>query len=146
MSRDHGTDVAVIGISGRFPGAPDVGTLWEAVTEGRVLTTRLDRSDLAAAGEPEALLADPDYVPVRGLLEDADRFDADLFRISARDAELMDPQHRLMLEAAWTALEDAGFDPAGARGSVTTVYASKMPIEPQFSGSAKGKWCHTCLM
>jgi phthiocerol/phenolphthiocerol synthesis type-I polyketide synthase E len=69
------------------------------------------------------MLNDPHYVPVRGWLADADRFDHGLFRLSARDAELMDPQHRLMLECAWRALEDAGLNPLG-NDLTTGVYAS----------------------
>jgi acyl transferase domain-containing protein len=125
-------DIAVTGMAGRFPGASSIDELWPALVEGRVLTTRLDRAALAmepglAGRVPAGLLDDPDYVPVRGHLTDADRFDAALFRISARDAELMDPQHRLMLETAWAALEDAAVDPLGGEGpatGVTGVYAS----------------------
>ncbi|GJF30446.1 hypothetical protein KNE206_31460 [Kitasatospora sp. NE20-6] len=123
MVRDRSLDIAVTGISGRFPNAPDVASLWEALKAGRVLTTRHDRQALADAGVPRALLDDPGYVPVRGHLDDADRFDPALFRISPREAELMDPQHRLILETAWSALEDAGTDPLGVT-PVTAVYAS----------------------
>ncbi|KJK43667.1 polyketide synthase subunit [Lentzea aerocolonigenes] len=121
MTRDRAFDIAVTGMSGRFPGAATVAELWSAVTAGQVLTTRLGREDLA--GVPADLLDDPDYVPARGWLADADRFDHELFRFSGRDAELMDPQHRLMLEVAWTALEDAGQGPL-RDGPVTGVYAS----------------------
>ncbi|MFI6290453.1 type I polyketide synthase [Nonomuraea sp. NPDC050790] len=123
MARDRSHDIAVTGISARFPGSKDLGSWWAALTSGQVLTTRYDRAALLAAGVPAALADDPDYVPVRGHLDDADRFDNTLFRVSAREAQLMDPQHRLMLEAAWAALEDAG---AGrtAEGPRTGVYAS----------------------
>ncbi|KPH98426.1 6-deoxyerythronolide-B synthase [Actinobacteria bacterium OV450] len=121
--RDRSLDIAVTGMAGRFPGAGDIGSWWQALLRGDVLTSRLDRERLLADGEPAGVLDDPDYVPVRGLLEDADRFDHDLFGISPREGELMDPQHRLMLEAAWTALEDAGCDPL-TETRVTGVYAS----------------------
>ncbi|MEJ3744816.1 beta-ketoacyl synthase N-terminal-like domain-containing protein [Actinomycetes bacterium KLBMP 9797] len=122
MSRDRSLDVAVTGIHARFPGAADLDEWWAAGLAGRVLTTRLDRAELLAAGVPPDVLDDPAYVPVRGRLDDADRFDHALFRISGRDAELMDPQHRLMLESAWAALEDAASPPAG--DLTTGVYAS----------------------
>ncbi|WP_434741523.1 type I polyketide synthase [Micromonospora sp. SH-82] len=123
MSRDRSLDIAVTGVYARFPAVADLDDWWAAMLAGRVLTTRLDRDGLLAAGVPADLVDDPDYVPVRGLLADADRFDNTLFRISGRDAELMDPQHRLMLEAAWAALEDAGT--AGCGDRITTgVYAS----------------------
>ncbi|MFH8757261.1 type I polyketide synthase [Streptomyces atroolivaceus] len=121
--RDRSLDVAVTGMAGRFPGSADIPTWWQSLLRGEVLTTRLDRGRLLEAGEPAHVADDPDYVPVRGLLDDADRFDHELFGISPREAELMDPQHRLMLEAAWTALEDAGCDPT-AESRVTGVYAS----------------------
>ncbi|MFE4536894.1 type I polyketide synthase [Streptomyces scopuliridis] len=121
--RDRSLDIAVTGMAGRFPGSADIPTWWQALLRGEILTTRLDRRRLLDAGEPAHLVDDPDYVPVRGLLDDADRFDHELFGISPREAELMDPQHRLMLEAAWTALEDAGCDPT-AESRVTGVYAS----------------------
>ncbi|WP_274563193.1 type I polyketide synthase [Streptomyces spiramyceticus] len=121
--RDRSLDIAVTGMAGRFPGAADIPSWWQALLRGEILTTRLDRRTLLDAGESANVLDDPDYVPVRGLLDDADRFDHELFGISRREAELMDPQHRLMLEAAWTALEDAGCDPT-AEPRVTGVYAS----------------------
>lgn len=123
MSRDRSYDIAVTGVHARFPGAADLDRWWAAVTDGERLTTRLSRADLQAAGVPERLVDDPAYVPARGVLADADRFDHSLFQLSARDAELMDPQHRHMLEAAWAALEDAGVGPGGG-GLVTGVYAS----------------------
>ncbi|MFI6503360.1 beta-ketoacyl synthase N-terminal-like domain-containing protein [Nonomuraea typhae] len=123
MARDRTRDIAVTGISARFPGANDLDTWWAALTSGKVMTTRYDRDTLLAAGIPADLADDPGYVPVRGHLADADRFDNTLFRIPARDARLMDPQHRLMLEAAWAALEDAAAGRTG-EGPRTGVYAS----------------------
>lgn len=123
IQRDRSLDIAVTGMAGRFPGSADIPTWWQALLRGEILTTRLDRRRLLDAGEPAHVVDDPDYVPVRGLLDDADRFDHELFGISPREAELMDPQHRLMLEAAWTALEDAGCDPT-AESRVTGVYAA----------------------
>ncbi|KAF4408201.1 type I polyketide synthase [Streptomyces lycii] len=123
MARDRSFDIAVTGMSGRFPGAADTEEWWTALTEGRVLTRRYDRDELIGAGVPRSLVDDPDYVPVHGHLDDADRFDNTVFRVSPREAELMDPQHRLMLEVAWSALEDAGAGPLEERVS-TGVYAS----------------------
>ncbi|MDG5805167.1 beta-ketoacyl synthase N-terminal-like domain-containing protein [Streptomyces ossamyceticus] len=130
MTRDRSLDIAVTGVSARFPGAADLDAWWTALTEGRVLTTRYEKSDLLAAGVPKEVLDDPDYVPVHGHLADADRFDHALFGVSPREAEMMDPQHRLMLEVAWAALEDAGVAPvakeAAREGGVprTAVFAS----------------------
>lgn len=123
MDRDRSLDIAVTGIAARLPGASDLAGWWAALLEGTVLTTRLDRRQLLAEGVLPGLADDPDYVPVRGYLADAHRFDNTLFRVSPRDAEMMDPQHRLMLEAAWSALEDSGADQAGP-SPVTAVFAS----------------------
>nr|APD71786.1 type I polyketide synthase 3 [Streptomyces sp.] len=123
MARDRSLDIAVTGISGRFPGASDLAEWWTSLTAGRVLTTRYDKQRLRAAGVSDDLIDDPDFVPVHGHLPDADRFENTLFRVSPREAEMMDPQHRLMLECAWAALEDAATSPLDTTLS-TGVYAS----------------------
>jgi phthiocerol/phenolphthiocerol synthesis type-I polyketide synthase E len=121
VDRDRSLDVAVTGVSARLPGSSHLGQWWDALIAGQVLTTRYDRKQLREAGVPPGLYEDPEYVPVGGHLDDADRFDNTFFRVSARDAEMMDPQHRLMLEVAWTALEDAGAVPGALS---TAVFAS----------------------
>ena len=114
--------VAVVGMAGRFPGAGDVDALWRLLTAEREGLTRFDRGRLRAAGLPEAMLNDPAYVPVNGALADLELFDADFFDMSPRDARITDPQHRIMLELAWQALEHAGCDPGRYDGSIG-VYA-----------------------
>lgn len=123
ITRDRSLDVAVTGLAGRFPASPDIRSWWAALTDGRVLTTRYERDELLDAGVPERLVDDPDYVPVGGRLADADRFDNTLFRVSPREAELMDPQHRLMLECVWAAMEDAATPPLDG-APTTAVFAS----------------------
>ncbi|MFI2710819.1 type I polyketide synthase [Micromonospora sp. NPDC018662] len=123
MTRDRSLDVAVTGLAARFPGPVDLADWWSALVDGEVLTTRLDRDELLAAGVPTRLVDDPAYVPVRGHLDRAEHFDTTLFQVSPREAELMDPQHRLMLETAWRALEDAGVAPRDG-GTRTGVFAS----------------------
>ncbi|MBW5481881.1 beta-ketoacyl [acyl carrier protein] synthase domain-containing protein, partial [Streptomyces bambusae] len=123
MTRDRSLDIAVTGVSGRFPGSSDLAGWWEALVEGRVLTTRYDKRRLREAGVHPSLVDDPEFVPVHGHLDDADRFENALFRVSPREAEMMDPQHRLMLECAWAALEDAGTSPLDT-ALTTGVYAS----------------------
>ncbi|MFC3574952.1 type I polyketide synthase [Streptomyces yaanensis] len=123
MTRDRSLDIAVTGVSGRFPGSADLAEWWEALVEGRVLTTRYDERRLREAGVPQSLIDDPEFVPVHGHLKDAERFENALFRVSPREAEMMDPQHRMMLECAWAALEDAGISPLGTP-LTTGVYAS----------------------
>jgi len=107
-----GSAMAIIGMAGRFPGAPDVDELWRRLCEGEELISRLSEEDLEAAGEPAALRGGPDYVKAAGVLDGAELFDAAFFGFSPREAEVMDPQHRVFLECAWQALEDAGYDAA----------------------------------
>ena len=78
--------------------------------------TFLSDEELLASGVPQEQLRDPNYVKAAALLEDYDLFDASFFHYSAREAEMMDPQHRIFLECAWEALENAGYGgPAGDR-------------------------------
>ncbi|HEX3131502.1 MAG TPA: amino acid adenylation domain-containing protein, partial [Thermoanaerobaculia bacterium] len=103
--------LAIVGLSCRFPGARDADELWRNLRDGVESIRRLSRENLAALGADPALLDDPAWVPAVAMPEDFDRFDARFFGLSAREAEVLDPQQRLFLEAAWTALEDAGCDP-----------------------------------
>lgn len=102
------TAVAVIGMSGRFPEAADITTFWNNLTAGHEALTDLTDEQLAAAGVPPELIADDRYVKKGSILKDTEMFDASFFGISAREAEITDPQHRLFLECCWEALEDAG--------------------------------------
>ena len=103
--------IAIVGMAGRFPGAGDIETLWTCLCAGTECLTLNGPRELRAAGVTEPLIDDPRYVPVNGTLPHADLFDADFFSMSARDASITDPQHRVLLEIAWHALEDAGLDP-----------------------------------
>jgi acyl transferase domain-containing protein/acyl carrier protein len=113
--------IAVIGMAGRFPGAASVEAFWSNLRQG-VHSIRVFTDDqLRAAGVGPEWLRDPAYVKAGGVLEGADLFDAAFFGLSPREAEVMDPQHRLLLETAWEALENAGYDP-GTTGEVVGVY------------------------
>ena len=101
------SDIAIVGMAGRWPGATTVTEFWSNITAGRVTVTELTRGELVAAGVAEATLDDPAYVPARGTIADPDRFDADFFGIPPKEAAIMDPQHRLLLQTAWEALESA---------------------------------------
>jgi acyl transferase domain-containing protein len=96
-------------VKGRFPGAANVATYWENIREGRETIRVFTEQELLAAGERPELLRDPAYVKACGYLDDIDKFDAAFFGISPRDAAVFDPQHRLFLECASEAFEDAGY-------------------------------------
>lgn len=112
------TGVAVIGMAGRFPGAPNLETYWRNLREGLESITFFERERLAAAGIPQALLNEPAYVRARGTLDGEDQFDASFFGYSPREATIMDPQQRIFLECAWEALESAGYDPKRYKGLI----------------------------
>src|SRR6185436_17783780 len=107
----HATGIAIIGMAGRFPGAPNLDAYWRNLRDGVESITFFEREQLVASGVPERLIDDPSYVKARGILDNADRFDAVFFGDSPREATLMDPQQRIFLECSWEALESAGYDP-----------------------------------
>jgi acyl transferase domain-containing protein len=114
--------IAIVGLSGRFPGAGDVESFWENLCAGVESITFSSEAELRESGVEGSLLRDPRYVPARGVLEGADLFDPGFFGYAPREAELIDPQQRVFLECAWEALEHAGYDPARYAGSIG-VYA-----------------------
>ncbi|MFI7412534.1 SDR family oxidoreductase [Streptomyces sp. NPDC049627] len=110
--------IAVVGIGCRFPGADGPGAFWRNLRDGTESVTFFDDGQLAAAGVPEALRADPDFVPAQAVLDDEFGFDAGFFGINPREADIMDPQHRLLLACAWEAVEDSGRRPDRLGGKV----------------------------
>ncbi|MCW2511409.1 MAG: polyketide synthase [Mycobacterium sp.] len=110
--------IAIVGMRLRVPGASDVDQFWQNLADGVESITTLTAEDMRSAGVPDDVLALPGYVNAAPLLGDIDRFDAGFFGFSARDAALTDPQHRIFLETAWEALEDAGYDPATFGGAI----------------------------
>src|SRR5947209_5335417 len=122
MSRDTLDGIAIIGMAGRFPQAPNLQRFWENLCQGIESTSFFSEQELEQAGISLELLRHPNYVRARGVLEDADLFDAGFFGYSPREAELTDPQIRLFLECAWEALESGGWDPEKFSGMIG-VYA-----------------------
>ncbi|MGW6833679.1 SDR family NAD(P)-dependent oxidoreductase [Streptomyces sp. NPDC054949] len=122
-SADLPDAIAVIGLACRFPGARDADAFWANLVDGRESVGFRTPGELAALGVPAERLADPRFVPAGGVLDGIDEFDAEYFGIPPREAALMDPQHRLFLQCAVTALEDAGLRAEGFDGSIG-VYAS----------------------
>ncbi|MFC5662556.1 SDR family NAD(P)-dependent oxidoreductase [Kitasatospora misakiensis] len=110
--------IAVVGMAGRFPGAPDVDTFWRNLEEGRESIAVLSEEELRASGVDPEVSGRDGYVRAKGVLAEADRFDAAFFGYSPREAEIMDPQHRVFLECAWEALESAGCVPEDFEGRI----------------------------
>ena len=115
--------VAIIGMAGRFPGADDVEAFWKNLCDG-VESIRYFTDAEIDPEVPAELRHDPRYVRARGVIDDVERFDAGFFGIAPKEATLLDPQNRLLLEVAWHALEDGGWVPERFDGSIG-VFAGK---------------------
>ncbi len=113
-------DVAIIGMSGRFPGGSNVDEFWQNIKNGVESIAFFSDEELIEAGVEPEMIKNPNYVRARGIIEDSDKFDATLFSYFPREAELMDPQQRLFLECAWEALENAGHDAERYDGLIGT--------------------------
>ncbi|MBF6084228.1 aminotransferase class I/II-fold pyridoxal phosphate-dependent enzyme [Nocardia cyriacigeorgica] len=124
------SDIAIVGIDCRFPGAADPAALWRLLIDGGEAITEVpaDRWPVGDFHDPSGR---PGTINNRsgGFLADADVFDHESFGITPREAAAMDPQQRLLLHAAWRALEDATLDPRAQAGSRTGVYVGVMANE-----------------
>ncbi len=107
--------IAVIGMAGRFPAAPDIEQFGKNLCAGVESVTTFTDEQLLSAGVEPGLVQAPNYVKAGVLLDGVELFAAEFFGYTPREAELTDPQHRVFLECAWEALEDAGYDPDRTR-------------------------------
>lgn len=149
MDKQH-SDIAIIGMAGRFPGSASTHEFWDNLCAGRSGIAVLSDEELLANGVSPDTLADPNYVKVAPLLADHDCFDAEFFWVPPRDAEIMDPQHRLLLECAWATMEDAGYPPdvqpgrigvfAGSGGIVSSHLLSCTGHYADVVGKTGGSW------
>ncbi|MEJ0106405.1 MAG: amino acid adenylation domain-containing protein [Bacteroidota bacterium] len=111
------TDIAVIGMAGRFPGSNTVEELWKNLKEGKETIGFFSQEELDPF-IPASLKNDPNYVKARGVISGTGNFDAAFFGITPKLAELMDPQQRIFLEVAWEALERSGHLPQKYKGTI----------------------------
>jgi acyl transferase domain-containing protein/glutamate-1-semialdehyde aminotransferase len=107
MSDSEMQGIAIVGMAGKFPGAPNINAFWKNLRNGVESITRFTPEEVVFKQIPNA---NEERVYARGVLEQAEFFDASFFGYNTRDAEYMDPQHRVFLETAWEALEHAGYD------------------------------------
>lgn len=108
MQAVRNEDIAIIGLSGRFPGAKTVEDFWLNLCQGRESIHYFSDQELQAAGVSEQLYKQKNYVKAKGIVDEVAYFDAAFFGLSALEAQILDPQHRLFLLCAWEALENAG--------------------------------------
>ncbi|AFY78333.1 polyketide synthase family protein [Pleurocapsa sp. PCC 7327] len=120
--KSQNTDIAVIGMSCRFPGAKNVDEFWQNLCNGVESISFFTDEEILASGIDPQLLNNPNYVKASPILEDIELFDAEFFGYSPKEAELIDPQQRLLLECAWESLENAGYNPLTYQGAIA-LYA-----------------------
>jgi acyl transferase domain-containing protein len=118
------TKIAVIGISGRFPGAADVDEFWQNLTQGVESVRWFTPEQLLANGVDAVRVRDPKFVPANAVVDNIDLFDAEYFGYSRREAEITDPQHRLLLECADEAMQQAGYYGMNCKGSIGVFVSS----------------------
>ncbi|MEH1973942.1 MAG: beta-ketoacyl synthase N-terminal-like domain-containing protein [Nostoc sp.] len=125
---DHsnGSEIAIIGLAGRFPGAKNIDEFWHNLKNGIESISWFSDQELLESGVDAALLENPSYVKRNAVIEDAELFDADFFGFNPRDAEITDPQHRIFLECAWEALEKAGYNSETYNGSIGVFAGSNL--------------------
>jgi len=121
LSSNLDSDIAIIGMSGRFPGANTIEELWAVLKEGKETTCFFTEDELDP-GVSEALRNHPDYIKAKGVIDQVKEFDASFFGITPKLAALMDPQQRIFLEIAWEALEKTGYAADQYQGT-TGVFA-----------------------
>jgi natural product biosynthesis luciferase-like monooxygenase protein/amino acid adenylation domain-containing protein len=117
-----GADIAIIGMAGRFPGARTIDEFWRNLCAGVESITHFTADELLSAGAPAALVHDPQFVKAVSKIDDIELFDPTFFGYHPKEAEIMDPQHRVLLECAWEAMENAGYY-SGAHEGIIGVYA-----------------------
>jgi phthiocerol/phenolphthiocerol synthesis type-I polyketide synthase E len=122
-TESYAPDVAIVGLAGRFPGADTPEALWSNLRGGVESITRFGRERCESVPFDRHLRDDPNLIAAAGLVNDIEYFDGEFFGFTPREAALTDPQHRIFLECAWTALERAAIDPDRFDGAIG-VYAS----------------------
>ncbi|NEU77734.1 type I polyketide synthase [Nostoc sp. UIC 10630] len=122
----NGSEIAIVGLSGRFPGAKDVEEFWQNLQNGVNSVSFFSDEELLSSGLDPDVLKNPNYIKAASLLEDVELFDAAFFGFNPREAEITDPQHRLFLECAWQALENAGYNSEIYKGAIGVFGGSSL--------------------
>uniref|UniRef100_UPI00307E4E9A aminotransferase class III-fold pyridoxal phosphate-dependent enzyme n=1 Tax=Ignavibacterium sp. TaxID=2651167 RepID=UPI00307E4E9A len=119
------TDIAIIGIAGRYPKAKNIQEFWENLINGVEAISFFNDNELEILPNDNSD-SELKFIKARGVLEDADKFDAEFFGFNPREAAIMDPQHRVFLECCYNALEDAGYVPEKFDGSLGIFAGSSL--------------------
>lgn len=121
-----GSEIAIIGIALRFPGARNIDEFWRNLRDGVESVTFFTDEQLKSSGVSPEALDNENYVKARPIIEDIELFDAAFFGFNPREAAAMDPQHRLFLECVWEAIENAGYDVERYKGAISVYAGSSM--------------------
>ncbi|PSB08743.1 polyketide synthase [Pleurocapsa sp. CCALA 161] len=137
-------DVAIIGMSCRFPGANNLHEFWSNLCCGVESIRFFSDQEIIDSGVDPELVKNPNYVKASPILDDIENFDANFWGYSPKEAQLLDPQQRLFMECAWESLEDAGYDPLNYQGEIglyggaatntyllNNIYPHRHQIDPQ---------------
>ncbi len=137
-------DVAIIGMSCRFPGANNLHEFWSNLCHGVESIRFFSDQEIIDSGVDPELVKNPNYVKASPILDDIENFDANFWGYSPKEAQLLDPQQRLFMECAWESLEDAGYDPLNYQGEIglyggaatntyllNNIYPHRHQIDPQ---------------
>ncbi len=117
----NGSEIAVIGMAGRFPGARNLDEYWQNLCNGLESISRFSLEELVGEGNDAERVRTSGYVPAKGILEGLDGFDAKFFDFAPKEARFLDPQFRLLHECVWEGLEDAGYSPGTHRKPVALI-------------------------
>ncbi|NMO19733.1 non-ribosomal peptide synthetase, partial [Pyxidicoccus fallax] len=124
-ARELDSAIAIVGMSGRFPGARNLEEFWRNLCEGVESVSFFTDEELRRSVLEPSQLDDPNYVRAGAVLDDVEFFDAEHFGLMPKQARLTDPQHRIFMECVWEAIEDAGYDPRRLEKQVG-VYAGSI--------------------
>ncbi len=119
-------DIAIIGMSCRFPGADNIDSFWKNLVNGVESITHFTDEELRQSGIPDSLINNPNYVKAAPIISNPGMFDASFFGFTPMEAKTMDPQHRILLECAYEALEHSGYNTENSNGRIGVFTGSAM--------------------
>lgn len=123
-----GLEIAVIGMSGRFPGAKNINEFWNNLKNGTESITFFSDDELIESGINKELIEDPSYIKAKGIFDNIEYFDSNFFGYTPREAQILDPQIRIFYECVWEALEDSGYDPYTYQGLIGLYAGASMNL------------------
>ncbi|MGE7625287.1 type I polyketide synthase [Viridibacillus sp. NPDC096237] len=126
LSKVEATDIAIIGMSGKFPGAKNIAEFWANMKNGIDSRQEFRDDDLKKNGIGEEQINHPEYKKVGMILDEIEKFDAEFFNFTPYEAKVTDPQHRIFLECVWEALEEAGYAPSKYQGKIGLFGSTSM--------------------